>query len=96
MTKLLTLGAAVLAGLLTSGAAPERSGERGAERCTDAQDISVHGRCARLNDNLDQNNQTTGEQTVCEKNHGGCATGDGRINRTVRPPFWIGHHYSGL
>jgi hypothetical protein len=21
---------------------------------------------------------------------------EGRINRAVRPPFWIGHHYSGL
>jgi len=98
MTRFLTVGSVALAGWLVAGdiavAAPEHGGEM-AERCADTQNVSLRARCARLTETMDQNNRATGEQSVCEKSHG-CLAGDDRINHTVRPPFWIGHHYSGL
>jgi len=100
MTRFFTIGAVTLAGLLIAGefaiAAPEHGGERGVERCADGQNISLHSRCAHFTEGMDQNNQAISEQAGCEKSHGGCLSGDDRIIRPVRPPFWIGHHYSGL
>ncbi len=100
MTRFLTLGAVALAGWLVAGdiaiAAPEHGGEMGVERCADTQNVSLRAHCARLTESMDQNSRATGEQTVCDKSHAGCLAGDDRSNHTVRPPFWIGHHYSGL
>lgn len=89
----------VLLGWMTSvdgAAAAEAGGERSTERCSDPQAFAARAHCGHAGDGIEQNSQAPVEQAPCEKSRGGCVPAEGRINRAVRPPFWIGHHYSGL
>lgn len=95
MTRFVAIGVMLLIGSFTSPALAEHSAGRNIERCGDAQE---RARCEKLAGDSEQgatpNEATLNEQMPCEKMRGGC--GSARLNRASRPPFWIGHHYSGL
>jgi hypothetical protein len=92
MTKFVAVGLMVLVAMFGVATA-ERSGNRTMERCTDSQDAAERVRCERLSVIVEQG-ATTDNQPTCERARSTC-TG-GRTGRSTRPPFWIGHHYSGL
>ena len=93
MTRFVAVVAIVLIGAFAPTAMAERVGDRNVERCNDVQDLTERVRCEKIAGEIEPG-PTASEQAPCEKARSGCA--NGRVNRATRPPFWIGHHYSGL
>lgn len=90
MTTYVAIGVLVLVASFAQPATAEHSAGRNMERCGDTQD---RARCEKIAGDVEQG-ATINEQMPCEKMRGGCTSV--HTNRTTRPPFWIGHHYSGL
>lgn len=75
-------------------AGQERSPDR--ERCADVQGTESRERCEHPWSRVEQNFSVLTDPNVCGRDRDGCHGGDGHTMRSPRPPYWIGHHYSGL
>ncbi len=76
--------------------AQRNSDHNSSEPCSNAQDAESRQRCERPWENSEQNFSILTEADNCGKGRGGCGDVDRRAARPPRPPYWIGHHYSGL
>lgn len=92
MTRFVAVALVVAVDLLAPVAIAEQVGDRTAARCADSKDLAERARCERLAAGAGQG-ASVGDQTLCGRAR---ECGEGRGNRTTRPRFWIGHHYSGL
>jgi hypothetical protein len=66
------------------------------QQCSDIQDSDARERCEHPWSRVEQNFSVLTGPTVCGKDRDGCRGGDVHNSRPPRPPYWIGHHYSGL
>ena len=93
MTRFALVGVMIVAGLFTPAAIADQAGDRTASRCTVSKDLMERARCESLAPEVGKRAAAT-EQGPCGRTQSGCGGEHG--NRTARPPFWVGHHYSGL
>lgn len=92
------IAAAMIAASLAAPASvlaePQRNPDR--QRCGETQDTESRERCERPWARVDQNFSVLTEPGTCAKDRENCGDSTGHSARPPRPPYWIGHHYSGL
>lgn len=75
-------------------AEPARSPDGSVQRC--GEDTASRERCEHAWGRVERNLSALTEPNVCARDRESCQSNDGHAVRPPRPPYWIGHHYSGL